>query len=187
MQATHSISMCSRTCAYACVCVVDNQMCFLIETDLGGNSSHPLMLREPEKIAQKREGTLQPTRNSNRNWGKRRLKRGRNNISWETIPHSAGNKPPRGQPPMQSWPNCVPIWKPNFGSTTCETLRFWLERHQYGTAVFFPKRKTKPTNKKSMPPKGERKSLFTYLPFFLISDTLLDSCHVQMKTVILIQ
>lgn len=83
---------------------------------------------------------------------------------------------PMTNPPMQPWLNCVPTWKPDFGNTTCEALWFWLEWHHYGTATFFPK------TKKSLSTKGERKPLFTYAPFFLISDILLDYCQVQMKS-----
>ena len=77
---------------------------------------------------------------------------------------------------MLAWLNCVLSWKPDFENTTCETVWFWLEWHHYSTAILFPK------TKKPLSTKGERKSLFTYAPFFLTSDILLDYCQVKMKS-----
>lgn len=87
---------CVRVRAWTRLCVwCTNQMCFLIETDVGrggggGVRLYPLMFREPEKIPRNQKRPYKP--NTSRK--EKRLKRSRANTSWEITPHSAGNKSP---------------------------------------------------------------------------------------------
>lgn len=95
------------------------------------------------------------------------LKRGRKNTSWENILHTAGDKSTHDQPTHAGL------------AQLCPELETWFWKHTVWDFVIvirmtslWDSHTLSLKTKKPLSTKGKRKSLFTYVPFFLTSDIL---------------